>query len=278
MTENQAEVSIDLQKLQAELAEEVRADLEADIELIEIGQSFPSTIYADKPKWVVMDDVVAVFGDLRNSTGLNVDRHAKSTARIYEAATGGMVQTLSAFQPSFIDIQGDGAFGLFTGERRYERALCAAVTLRTFSEHTLVPELHRRLPSKPPETGVKVGVSAGRLLVKRIGVRGGNEPVWAGRPVNFAAKCAQAAGTHEVVITPKVYDRIKGNDYLSWSCGCNTVAGTWSPVWHPVRVDTLPSDVGDCYKLVASGWCENHGAEFCEAILSGKTARARGAA
>lgn len=274
-TSAQHNLNLDITELLGDLTEEVKDDLEAELEIVDSGTAYPSKIYTDVHKWVGTDDVVAVFGDLRNSTGLNVDRWATSTAHIYEAATGGMVQTLAAFRPDFIDIQGDGVFALFTGDRRYERAMCASITLRHFSEHILVPQLHARLPKKPPETGIKVGVAAGRILVKNIGVRGTNEPVWAGRPVNFAAKCAQAADTHELVITGKVHDKIKTNEYLTWSCGCP--GGTsHSYVWQSKTVATLPPDTGSAYRLTATGWCDEHGAEFCAAVLAGRTSRGLG--
>lgn len=271
------ELDLDVAALLENLTDEVKGDLDAEIEIIDSGTTFPSKIYADVPKWVRVEDVVTVFGDLRNSTGLNVDRWAESTARIYESATGGMVQTMSAFKPAFIDIQGDGVFGIFTGDRRYERAMCAAITLRTFSEHILVPQLQSRLPKKPPETGIKVGVAAGQILVKKVGVRGDNEPVWAGRPVNFAAKCAQAAEEHQVIITGKVHDKIKNNEYLTYSCGCPS-GGSYSYLWKAKTVATLPSDVGSSYQLTSNGWCKEHGAEFCSAVLAGSTSRGLGTA
>ena len=269
------DLDVDVTELLEALADEVKKDLDEDIEVIDSGTEFPSKVYTDVPKWVRINDVVAVFGDLRNSTGLSVNHYAKSTAHIYEAATGGMVQAFSAFVPDFIDIQGDGVFGIFAGARRYERAMCAAITLRTFSEHVLVPQLHGRLPQKPPQTGIKIGVAAGHVLVKKIGVRGANEPVWAGRPVNFAAKCAQAAEEHEVIITGKVYEKIKSNEYLSWTCGCPTGA-SYSKIWHAKTVSTLPADTGTAYRMNARGWCDEHGAEFCTAILDGDTSRGLG--
>lgn len=145
-----------LDKLLAELDEEVSTDLSADVELVEADDIDPDDLYAGVPKWIAIDDVVAVFCDLKNSTRLGLGRHARSTARTYEAATGGLVHALTAFDPQFIDIQGDGGYALFTGDLNYERALCAAVTVRTFSERHLVPQLRpssatdsRRPDSRP---------------------------------------------------------------------------------------------------------------------------------
>jgi class 3 adenylate cyclase len=78
-----------------------------------------------------------------------------------------VVKTFDTFGADFIQIQGDGAFALFWGDRRYERAMCAGITIRTASA-----DLVERLENKWPdiaETGFKVGVASGRVLVKRIG-------------------------------------------------------------------------------------------------------------
>lgn len=269
--------SFDLAALREKLDTEVTDDLNQPIEIINSGTDFPEHIYAEVPKWTKIDGAIAVFADLRNSTQLNVNRHPKTTAHVYEAATGGMVETMNAFEPGFIDIQGDGVFGIFTGTGRIERAMCAAVTLRTFSEHVLSPALVDKWDDKLPTTGIKVGAASGNLLVKRIGIRDDNAPVWSGTPVNFAAKCSQSAEAHEVVITPKVHEKIADNDYLTWSCGCPD--GVIKRTWEAHTVETLRDAVdGDCFKLNAAGWCDTHGAEFCDAILRGRKLRDSGAA
>ena len=96
-----------------------------------------------------MTDVVAVVADLRNSTQLGTGgQHAASTASIYQAATGGVVGIYDQFDADFIQIQGDGAFALFWGEKRYQRAMCAAITVRTFSGD-LIAQLEKKWPSLP---------------------------------------------------------------------------------------------------------------------------------
>ena len=70
---------------------------------------------------------------------------------------------------------------VFWGDLRYERALCAGITIKTFSVD-MVERLEKRWDDLP-ETGFKVGVASSRLLVKRIGTPRNpaqQEPVWAG--------------------------------------------------------------------------------------------------
>ena len=223
-------------------------------------------------KWLKIPDVVAVVFDLKSSTQLGTGRHDTSTARIYKAAVESSVAIASEFDAQFIDIQGDGGFALFWGDLRYERGLCAAVTIRTFSDE-LVDRFERKFPTGLPETGFKVGVASGRVLVKQLGTPRNvdeQEAVWAGRPVNYAAKAAQSADRHEVVVTGSVWDHFEANDYVVYSCGCQS--GPSANLWTDFTIDNVPDKEKSGRRLEA-GWCENCGTEFCDAIRAGESMR-----
>lgn len=66
--------------------------------------------------WTRIDSVVSVVFDMKGSTDFGLNKHSISTARIYDAAISGAVRILSNFEADFIDIQGDGGFGLFWGD------------------------------------------------------------------------------------------------------------------------------------------------------------------
>src|SRR4051794_22032260 len=176
---------------------------------------------------------------------------------------------MSRFHPEVIDIQGGGLFGLFHGTRAYERGFCAAVTLKTFSECSLEPMIGEVFSNTFPDTGFKVGMGSGILAVKKVGVRGTNEAVWAGKPVNWAVKCAQKADRHELIVTSAVWDKLSKNDFIAYSCGCPDAVA--KPLWTEIQVEKLDKH-GFC-RLLLSNWCETHGDEFCRAILNGETER-----
>jgi hypothetical protein len=150
-----------------------------------------------------------------------------------------------------------------------ERALCAAITLKSFSSRSLAPLIDELFADNFPDTGFKVGMSAGVLVAKKVGVRGTNEPVWAGKPVNYAVKCAGRADRHELIATSNVYDKFVGNEYVTHSCGCPT--GVPVLLWVDVEVEKLGKH-SQC-KLLPVGWCKQQGDEFCAAILDGKRTR-----
>lgn len=228
-------------------------------------------------KWIQIPDVVAVVADLKNSTHLGTGKHAASTASIYQAATGGTVGIYNRFGADFIAIQGDGAFALFWGEQRYERAACAGVTVKTFSERHLVPRLETRWPTHAEDypTGFKVGVASGRVLVKRIGTPRNlseQEPVWAGTPVNFATKAAQQAERHELIATGSVWDHIEKNDYLTITCPCGT--GPSAGLWDDVTIAKIPEANAERQgRILSSMWCAVHGDEYVAKILEGRKKR-----
>lgn len=232
---------------------------------------------ASGSKWYSVDDVVVVFADLKNSTQLSVGRHPRTTAAIYRVATGSVVRILHDLEAGFIQIQGDGVFGIFWGERRLERAICAGITVKTFSRDVLQKKLESKWP-KAPLTGFKVGVASGRVLVKNIGTpRNENEqePIWAGKPVNYAAKAAQQADRNELVVTGTVWLGIEGNDFLTVSCGCEEGSpGGLSVLWEDVEIEKLGHDENDAAgRLLTACWCSNCGPGFMQAVLDGRTER-----
>lgn len=248
-----------------------KSELGTPVEIIDCAL-FPAEFFTEARKWKKIEDVVVVTGDLAKSTRLGMKRHTNTSCRVYEAAAGGAARLLGQgdFGPEFMDIQGDGLFALYHGYKAYQRAFCAAVTLRTWSATYLVPEVEK-LGERMPKTGFKVGMASGVLAVKNVGVpRQGSEPVWAGKPVNWAFKCAQQAERHEIIVTDKVFKTVvEGNDYVRYSCGCR---GVVADLWRQTHVTSLVGEDFPCWKLT-SPWCITHGDEFCDAILAGRTRR-----
>lgn len=263
-----------LAELLTDLDGRVRDELKSKPEVVDKGHDLDvDKLPIEARKWHRLTDGVAVVADLKSSTQLDVGKHPASTASIYEAATGNVVRILDDFDADYIAIQGDGAVGVFWGERRLERALASGVTIKTFSEKQLVPQLEKKWTTLP-ETGFKVGIAASQLLVKRVGIprTDHQEPVWAGKAVNYAAKCAQQANRHEMVVTGSVWDWVSGNDYLAVSCACSTPS---SAIWSDVEIERLSAeDPERPGRKLHAAWCDVHGEEYCAAILDGKKRRA----
>lgn len=248
----------------------------------------PSKLALETPRWKKIENVVVVATDLKGSTRISYSKQDQVGARVYQAASGNCARIFQRFGAQFVDIQGDGLFAIFHGERAVQRAMAAAFTLKSFSARDLARLIDEHLGKNVPEgfeTGLKIGIDTGTLLAKRIGVRGEhNEPVWAGKPVNYATRCAQAADRHELIITDRFYELIKDNDYAAYSCGCQwglNEDNEWvrtgeivpAPLWGAKEVETL-GDHSSCKTFPgACWWCTVHGDFFCAAIESGLTDR-----
>lgn len=268
--------AVDLEALLTTLDDKVETELASTPAVEDVGHDLDvDDLPIAARKWLKVTDVVAVVADLKNSTKLGTGKWAQSTASIYEAATGGVVSIFNEFEADFLAIQGDGVFGLFWGDKRVQRAICAGITIKTFSVG-LVERLEDKWDNMADiRTGYKVGVANSRILAKRVGTPRNpaqQEPVWAGNAVNYATKAAQCADRDELVVTGSIWDKIENNDYLAFSCPCGD--GPSEGIWSDFTIDRLPDGDPDAVgRVLTSAWCPTHGADYCTAILAGKSRR-----
>lgn len=220
--------------------------------------------------WIRLDDVTCVYADMMHSTQLSVRREPNTVARMYELFTANAVRILNEFGAEYVDVRGDGAFGLFTDRAGLYKAFAAAVTIKTFTNDYAAPIVK----SSGLEFALTshIGMQSGRLLVKRIGLRGDMQnEVWAGRPVNVAAKLASRGAGNQLVVSAPVYDRFQ-SDLIYSSCGCrweggNRISGSSTPLWEAIEVD--PAIFGSAKAhILKSSWCPEHGEATCNGILA----------
>ncbi len=268
-------LQVDLAELNDALSKKVATEMESNPEVLSVGIDLDlAALPIEARRWIKVDDVVVVVADLRNSTQLATGRKDGSLGAMYEAAIGGITQIFDNFEVDYFQAQGDGGVAVFWGEDRYARAICAAITVKTFSQDTLVPKLKAKFGDLP-ETGYKLGIASGDVLVKKVGMPRDLElqtPVWARNPVNYAAKCAQQTEVHKALVTASVWGWIEENDYIALSCGCKS--GASDSIWKTQEIANLRPDDDERVGRVLSGkWCENCGDTFCNAVLEGKTKR-----
>jgi len=231
----------------------------------------PAEIPLQGNTWIRLEDVTCVYADMMRSTQLSVRREPQTVAKLYQLFTGNAVRILNEFDAEYIDVRGDGAFGLFSGRKGFYKALAAAVTVKTFTARhgaRIVKESGLAFPLT-----CHLGIQSGRLLVKKLGLRGDMQnEVWAGRPVNVAAKLASRGGAGQLVVSKNVYDRFE-SDLIYLSCGCGKsadgrrITGKKSPLWKEVEVDPSVFGSGTAHVL-DSDWCVIHGEETCNGILA----------
>ncbi len=258
-----------------QLPERFRAIIDEQVSIynkgrtIEEAASIPDTVdipIEDPKKWLRIPDVICVFVDMQNSTKLSADSHDKTTAGAYQLFAGSAVKLFSGFEAPYIEVRGDGAFALFDKNQAY-RAIAAAVTFKTFANEVCIPRI---IEDTGVSIGCHIGIDQKVVLVRKLGLkryRGRTDKqneVWAGRPVNMAAKLASKSQNNQLLVSDRFFSNIQ-NDLVMWSCGCpdNAKKYLWSPV---VLTSNEMFDFDRAYLLV-SNWCTTHGSDYCDRIL-----------
>lgn len=220
----------------------------------------------DKRKWLRIPEVISLFVDMKGSTKLCAKSQQRTVASAYRLFTGTAVRLLHEFEAPYIDVQGDGVLALFDGSQPY-RALCAAVTFKTFADEEFATLFKARSPSC--EVGAHLGIDVGALLVRRIGFRvykdrkDRQNEVWAGKAVNMSSKLCSMAESNELLVSDRFYKKIP-NSLARESCGCG---GESKSLWEEVRVGDKDYFDFDHARLLKSNWCHKHGSDYCTRIL-----------
>jgi len=270
--------------------DEVLADLTSQLdEQARLGvkirpqKDVPGEGPVDKGLWFYMQNVTAVFVDLKGSTELSAYSSPKPSAFAYTYFVRAMVVIFESFGSKYIDIHGDGVFGLFSGPQSEFCAVASAITART----QLEPDIDARSENAPSSHWAMtagIGIDRGLLLVRRPGLKGAKQnEVWAGKPVNMAAKLSSVACSNQVVVSERVFARFRKASpirqrALLWDCGCceevqgdglDASLGETKCLWtQEPAPGGMGLDFGRIYRM-ESEWCCEHGPEFCETIVSG---------
>lgn len=226
-------------------------------------------------RWLHLEDAVAVFADVQGSTRLAYELTDRESAAVLETAIKAIVETLFECEAKHAQIQGDGAYGVFYGDKALEHAMVAAITIQTFSVKYF-SEMVRSNFKNSPKTGIKVGVAAGPVIVKKLGKIRNSEfqdPSWVGIPVNFAAKAASETVPGKLVVTASIWDRILDNEYLTLSCICNAEKKK-TELWQSFEIESLLDYSGqEAGFSLTSTWCTNCGPTFVEHVIAGDKER-----
>ncbi|SIR06447.1 Adenylate and Guanylate cyclase catalytic domain-containing protein [Alkalispirochaeta americana] len=235
---------------------------------IQVVNKIPETdnIPIEKPNhWLKVPDVICVFADMINSTQLSASKHDKSSASIYQYFTGTIIKIFHEMNAKYIDVKGDGVFALFDKGDEY-KAFAAAITIKTFIEEEFTKKVGKKTKIN---IGGHIGIDQKTVLVKKIGLKrsGGRtdrqNEVWAGKPINMAAKLASFTQPRELLVSDRFFAKIK-NELVRKSCDCS---GNKEDLWEEIDLmhDTK-FDFNTAYKL-KSIWCSKHGKEYCSEIL-----------
>jgi class 3 adenylate cyclase len=224
----------------------------------------------DKGRWFRIRSVISVFVDMKGSTQLSASTRESDTAGAYQLFTGTGVALFDKFEAPYIDIKGDGVFALFNSGQEY-RALCAAVTFKTFAREEFIPRINAKTGLS---LGCHIGIDQKIVLVRKLGLKRYSDrsdrqnEVWAGKPVNMVSKLASLAQDNEVFVSDRFYEKIT-DQRARLSCGCSggQPGNQKAPLWTEFDLSNDTRFDFDKAYVLKSPWCERHGKEYCEALL-----------
>ena len=221
--------------------------------------------------WLRIPNVICVYVDMKDSTRLSAEAQDRTTAGAYQLFTGTAVRLFSAFGAPYIDVRGDGVFALFNQDQPHA-ALAAAVTFKTSAKEVCVPKIRNKTAV---EVGSHIGIDQKTVLVRKMGLKrygsrtDRQNEVWAGKPVNMAAKLASLSDNDELLASSRFFSNLEDERVLL-SCGCSDgcPGGTRACLWSEKDLSQDERfDFQVAYSL-KTNWCRIHGREYCEAILA----------
>jgi len=237
--------------------------------------------YLEKPTWLGGDEkFVCLFIDLDNSSVMSFKRYPKTMAQVYDYFTQNAVDIVTAdpHAADYVDIKGDGLFGIYEGDKAVFKALAAALTFKTFFEK----HVRGKFQTSSDAFSCKIAIDKDKVLVKKIGKRGDHNEVWAGRVVNNAAKLASLSREIQVLHGPPpnvgglillsdvVYNELtQKRDYAITSCGHDVSGNTAGkiPLWTQWDCANNDSINGDCAWYCSALWCDICGDRFMSEML-----------
>lgn len=217
--------------------------------------------------WMRVSDVIVVFSDLKNSTGISFDKQKKTMSKLLEYLNKPFIQIHQDFGAEFIDIKGDGGIAIYTNTKAIE-AILAAATIKSFYTKHINGKVKNEYGI---DFIVETGIAQGSLLLKKIGGRDYNAPVWAGETINKAALISKIlknrSPSNNIGITQSLYsviaqDRILSS-YLLQTCSCPS--GYHNKLW---KEESLANHNGEKYYYTNQNWCDTHGQEYLDKIIT----------
>lgn len=235
----------------------------------------PNIPIEDPNHWLKIPDVICIFVDMKGSTKLSATNHDKSTAGAYQLFTRTAVRLFSEFEAPYIDVRGDGVLAIFDKNQPY-RAITATITFQTFAQKVFIPKINQ---TTGLEIKAHLGIDQNTVLARKMGFkryRGRSDrqnEVWAGKPVNMAAKLASLSNGDQVIVSDRYFRNID-HELVQQSCGCQRNArgqdipgGEKQNVWSSIDFSNnnlFDFDTGYSCKTY---WCQNHGKRYCEELL-----------
>jgi len=214
--------------------------------------------------WDSIPLVICVFVDMLGSTKMSAELRNKTFARAYLFYVETALRLFDKFNPVYINVHGDGIFAIFDKDFLHT-ALAAAITFKTFSEEVYTPIISKNLGKK---SGAHIGIDEGTVILGRVPLKEHQSSVrlneiWAGTPVNMAAKLAALSKNNEILVSDRYHIRMK-KGFSKCLCKDYNAEKIWTKKDYS---NNKSFDFNFAYGSVMK-WCKDHGSISCGQLLA----------
>ena len=130
-------------------------------------------------------DLIFLFVDIRKSSKLHETYGEIGAAKIYQSFHNMNVRIINSRDGQVRSFDGDRIMGVFSGKRKNNNAVEAAMNIR----YAVKEVLNNKLPATK-QLDIGIGIDTGKVLITKVG-RGRNDSnndlVWVGKACNYAS-------------------------------------------------------------------------------------------
>ena len=172
----------------------------------------------DPLRWNKINTVICCFVDMKGSTQLSASPTGdENIAKAYRLFTETAIRIFHEFKSPYIDVKGDGVFALFD-LNQVHRALAATISFKTFVHEYFTPEI-KAITGQ--EISGHFGIDQANVLVRKFGLRrfeyrtDRQNEVWAGQPINMAAKLASLSPGNQLWVSKRFFESLNSQGFES---------------------------------------------------------------
>lgn len=157
-------------------------------------------------------ELTFLFVDIRKSSELHDNYGYLDAAKIYQSFHDINVRIINRRLGQVRAFDGDRIMGVFSGPRKNNNAVEAAMNIRW----AIAEILNKKLPTNKP-LNIGIGIETGEVLITKVG-RGrdvsNNDLVWVGKACNYASHMCNES-KNQIYISPSVYSFLDGTNKIS---------------------------------------------------------------
>lgn len=224
------------------LAEDVQAGVDGVLApnwVSRDGSVVPETADIALKNGAVHLDATYLYADMADSTGLAQGHHDWAAAKVIRCYLNAASRIIRDRGGAIRSFDGDRVLGIFIGSSKNSDAAKAALNINWAVNEVIRPKLSEKWDSFTWVMNHGVGIDTGKAMLVRGGVHGQNDIISIGKAPNIAAKLSDVRGSHPLLITREVHDRL--NEKSKYASGNDMWTAVGTATFGGKSVDYLGS-------------------------------------